>query len=90
YLQDTRAYGAMLSGYTVAIIAIAHLDAPQQAFDAALARVAAITVGIAAITFINDALASPSTWQALRRTLDEAVATVSAFAVEAVERGDPG
>ena len=65
FLQDTRAYGAMLSGYTVAIIAIAHIDAPQTTFDAAIGRIAAITVGIVAITFINDALASPSTWHSL-------------------------
>lgn len=90
FLQDTRAYGAMLAGYTVAIIAIAHIDAPQTAFDAALGRVAAITVAIVAITFINDALASPSTWQALRPRLAEAVAAAKAFARESLTRGDPG
>ena len=90
YLQDTRAYGAMLSGYTVAIIAIAHIDAPQTVFDAATARVAAITVGIVSITFINDALASPSTWQALRASLGSALDRVTAFAHEAVTQGDPG
>jgi hypothetical protein len=36
YLQDTRAYGAMLSGYTVAIIAISNIDTPQNVFDAAV------------------------------------------------------
>ena len=45
YLQDTRAYGAMLSGYTVAIIALAKIDTPQGTFDAAVGRLAAITVG---------------------------------------------
>jgi uncharacterized membrane protein YccC len=90
FLQDTRAYGAMLSGYTVAIIAVAHIDAPQEVFDAAVDRVAAIAIGIVAITFINDALASPSTWRALRGPLDDAVAATRAFARDTFTTGDPG
>ncbi|MBD8908204.1 fusaric acid resistance protein [Methylorubrum zatmanii] len=90
FLQDTRAYGAMLSGYTVAIVAIAHIDAPQTTFDAAIGRIAAITVGIVAITFINDALASPSTWHSLLPRLTEAQAAAKAFARESLTAGDPG
>ena len=90
FLQDTRAYGAMLSGYTVAIIAIAHIDAPLGVFDAAVDRVAAIAIGIVAITFINDALASPSTWRALRGTLDGAIAATRAFARDTLAASDPG
>ena len=90
YLQDTRAYGAMLSGYTVAIIALAHIDAPQTTFDAAVGRLAAITVAIVTITFINDALASPSTWRALLPTLSAACEGTRAFAREAFASGDPG
>ncbi len=90
YLQDTRAYGAMLSGYTVAIIALAQIDAPQDAFDSAAARVAAIVVGIVAITFINDALASPSTWRALLPTLTSAWNATRAYAAESLEKGDLG
>ncbi|MFD0934653.1 FUSC family protein, partial [Methylobacterium trifolii] len=90
YLQDTRAYGAMLSGYTVGIIALAHIDTPQNTFDAAVGRLAAIAVAIVVITFINDALASPSTWRTLRPTLAEAVSATRAFARDALTRGDPG
>ncbi|MCJ2042825.1 FUSC family protein [Methylobacterium sp. J-059] len=90
YLQDTRAYGAMLSGYTVAIIALAHIDAPQSTFDAAVGRLAAITVAIVTITFINDALASPSTWRTLLPTLASAYAGTKTFAREAFTSGDPG
>jgi uncharacterized membrane protein YccC len=90
FLQDTRAYGAMLSGYTVAIIAVAHIDAPQTVFDAAIGRVAAIAVGIVAITFINDALASPSTWRSLLPRLAAAHAAAKAFARESLTQGDPG
>ncbi|MEE7457930.1 fusaric acid resistance protein [Methylorubrum populi] len=90
FLQDTRTYGAMLAGYTVAIIAVAHIDAPQTAFDAAIGRIAAITVGIVAITFINDALASPSTWRALLPRLAEAHEAARAFARQSLTQGDPG
>jgi uncharacterized membrane protein YccC len=90
FLQDTRAYGAMLSGYTVAIIAIAHIDTPQSTFDAAVDRVAAITLGIVAITFINDALGSPSIWRSVRDSLGDALAESRAFARETLTRGDPG
>ena len=90
FLQDSRAYGAMLSGYTVAIIAIAHIDTPQSTFDAAVDRVAAITLGIVAITLINDALGTPSIWRNVRDTLADAIAETRAFARETLERGDPG
>jgi uncharacterized membrane protein YccC len=90
YLQDTRAYGAMLSGYTVAIIALAQIDTPQDAFDAAASRVAAIVVGIVAITFINDALASPSTWRALLPRMTSAWTATRSYALESLREGDLG
>ncbi|TXN27406.1 FUSC family protein, partial [Methylobacterium sp. WL19] len=90
FLQDTRAYGAMLAGYTVAIVAVAHIDTPQAVFEAAIDRVAAITIGIVAITFINDALASPSTWRTLRKPLSEALSATRAFARETLSQADPG
>jgi uncharacterized membrane protein YccC len=90
YLQDTRAYGAMLSGYTVAIIAVSNIDAPQNVFDAAVSRVAAIAVAITAITFINDALASPSTWRGLLPPIADALRSAKALARQALRDGDPG
>lgn len=90
FLQDTRAYGAMLSGYTVAIIAIAHIDTPQNTFDAAVDRVAAIALGIVAITFINDALGTPSIWRTVRDTLGGAIAETKRFVHDTLTRGDPG
>jgi uncharacterized membrane protein YccC len=90
YLQDTRAYGAMLSGYTVAIIAISNIDTPQAVFDAAVSRFAAIAVAITAVTFINDALASPSTWRGLLPPLAAALRSARGFARQALRAGDPG
>ncbi|MCJ2073484.1 FUSC family protein [Methylobacterium sp. J-030] len=90
YLQDTRAYGAMLSGYTVAIIALGQISDPQGVFDAAVSRVAVIVLGIVAITFINDALASPSTWRALLPQLRKAWDGTRAYAHESLAQGDLG
>ncbi|MCJ2013784.1 FUSC family protein [Methylobacterium sp. J-076] len=90
YLQDTRAYGAMLSGYTVAIVALAQIDTPQDTFDSATARVAVIVLGIVSITFINDALASPSTWRSLLPTMTDAWSATLAYARESLAKGDLG
>jgi uncharacterized membrane protein YccC len=46
YLRGYRAYAAVLSGYTVAIITVANIDAPQNVFTTMTDRVAAITIGI--------------------------------------------
>ncbi len=90
YLQDTRAYGAMLSGYTVAIVALGQIDDPQGTFDAAVSRVAVIVLGIVAITFLNDALASPSTWRTLLPQLRNAWDGTRAYARETLAEGDLG
>jgi len=90
FLQDTRAYGAMLSGYTVAIIALGQIDEPQGTFDAAVSRVAVIVLGIVVITFINDALASPSTWRALLPQLRKAWDETRGYARETLTEGDLG
>jgi uncharacterized membrane protein YccC len=57
--DGNRAYAAVLSGYTVAIVAIQEIDAPQHLFETGMARGAAITVGIAAIAVVNDLLVAP-------------------------------
>ena len=58
-LDGNRAYAAVLSGYTVAIVAIEQLDVPQNVFETGMARGAAIAVGIVAMAAVNDLLAAP-------------------------------
>ena len=48
-LRDFRSYGAALSGYTAGIIAIGAIDSPHTALLTTLNRVAAMTIGIAAV-----------------------------------------
>src|SRR5262245_54472053 len=58
-LDGNRAYAAVLSGYSVGIIAIQQIDAPDQVFLSGMERGAAIAVGIAAIALVNGLLAAP-------------------------------
>jgi uncharacterized membrane protein YccC len=58
-LDGNRAYAAVLSGYTVALVAIQQTDTPQHVFETGIARGAAIAVGIVAIAVVNDVLAAP-------------------------------
>ena len=59
FSDGNRAYAAALSGYTVAIVAIQDIDAPGHVFETGMARGAAIAVGIAAMTIINDLFVAP-------------------------------
>jgi uncharacterized membrane protein YccC len=58
-LDGYRAYAAVLSGYTVAIVAIQQIDNPQQVFDAGVQRGAAIAVGIMSIAVVNALMSAP-------------------------------
>ncbi|HUO54442.1 MAG TPA: FUSC family protein, partial [Rhodoblastus sp.] len=45
-LRNFRAYACVLAGYTVPLIGMAAIQAPDHTFDIAIARVAAITIGL--------------------------------------------
>ena len=52
-LRDFRSYGAVLSGITVAVIAVGAIDTPASGFINALDRSAAIGIGIGATLIVN-------------------------------------
>ncbi|RVU14152.1 FUSC family protein, partial [Methylobacterium oryzihabitans] len=89
YLRDSRAYAALLAGYTVAIIALAGIDAPQTAFETTVDRVAAIVLGIAAVAFVNDVLGAPTVRAALERSLGEAAAGVNRLCADLLAEDRP-
>jgi uncharacterized membrane protein YccC len=68
-LDGNHAYAAVLSGYTVGLIAIQQLDAPEHVFESGMARGAAIAVGVAAIAVVNDLLAAPESFPQLASRL---------------------
>ena len=67
--RDFRAYGAMLSGYTAAIVGVGVIDQPDQTFLTAMSRIAVIAVGVAASTVVNAALSAPDAWERLAGSL---------------------
>ena len=85
-LRDFRSYGAVLSGYTVGIIAVSGIDAPAGALSATLNRVAAILIGIAAVAVVNLLLARPAAFEALVTELRGHLAAVTALALVTLER----
>ena len=87
-LRDFRAYGAVLSGYTVAIIAVFEIDTPGNSLFYALDRVAAILVGVVSVAVVNSIFvtdtAHANLMQALRQRLDDARdAAISALSCRA-------
>jgi uncharacterized membrane protein YccC len=64
-MDGNRAYAAVLSGYTVAFVAIQQIDTPEHVFETGMARGAAIAVGIAAVALVNDVLAAPDSFPLL-------------------------
>jgi uncharacterized membrane protein YccC len=86
-LDGYRAYAAVLSGYTVALIAIQQIDNPLHVFEAAMDRGAAIAVGVLSITLVNDLLLAPDRHPQLAVQLAALHRRVRSYA-QAVIRGE--
>lgn len=52
-LRDFRAYGAVLAGYTVAVISVGQVSNPANVLLTTLDRVAAILIGIVCVALVN-------------------------------------
>jgi uncharacterized membrane protein YccC len=64
-LDGYRAYAAVLSGYTVGLIAVQQIDSPQRVFESGFARGAGIAVGVLSITIVNNLLLAPDRYPRL-------------------------
>ncbi len=84
-LRDFRAYGAVLSGYTVGIIALLDITAPEEVFTSTLARVAVITVGIVSTGLINGLFAPGGAWASLVKQMHGLVEQVQGLAADALD-----
>src|SRR5499433_1340118 len=65
-LDGYRAYAAVLSGYTVALIAVQQIDSPQHVFESGMSRGAAIAVGVLSVTFVTSLLLAPDRYPQLK------------------------
>jgi uncharacterized membrane protein YccC len=52
-LRYFRAYGAVLAGFTISLIAFGAVEHPETIFNLALARVAAVTLGVLSAAFVS-------------------------------------
>jgi len=87
-LDGYRAYAAVLSGYTVAIIATQQIDTPQHVFESGVARGAAIAVGILSMAVINTLMHTPDRHPRLMVQLAAIRRRVREYA-SAAFRGEP-
>lgn len=88
-LRDFRAYGVVLSGYTVAIISLSNIDAPAATFGAAVDRVAAILVGIVALAAVNALLSGTEATDALAAKLRDGTADLLHLAQACLHDREP-
>jgi uncharacterized membrane protein YccC len=87
-LDGYRAYAAVLSGYTVALIATQQIDNPQHVFESGMARGAAIAVGILSIAVVNTLMFAPDRQPRLVAQLAAIHRRVRGYASAAL-RGEP-
>ena len=87
-LRDFRSYGAVLCGYTVAIIAISGIDAPDGVFLATLNRVAAILLGVACVAAVNALFSRAVAFEALVAALRRRLAAAETLALSALPGQD--
>jgi uncharacterized membrane protein YccC len=83
-LDGNRAYAAVLSGYTVALLAIQQIDNPGRVFESGMARGAAILIGIASIAIVNDLLSAPERHIKLAAQLADIRRRIGTFAKAAI------
>jgi uncharacterized membrane protein YccC len=85
--RNFRSYAAVLSGYTVPLIGMAAIQAPDRSFDITSARVAAITVGLACAAFASALLLPGGARKDLIPRLDNAVAMILNLARDTLAQG---
>ena len=86
-LDGNRAFGAILSGYTVAQVAVTQTDSPQNIFMAGVNRGAAILVGIAALALVSELFVAPNVHTGLAGKLTASHRRVRAFALAILHGG---
>lgn len=84
-LRDFRSYGAAISGYTVAIIAIGGIDDPDGLLLASLNRTAAILLGIGSVALMNSLFGGVPALDGLISKLRAERQRVADFVIDALE-----
>jgi uncharacterized membrane protein YccC len=83
--DGNRAYGAVLAGYTVCIVAVLQIDSPQNVFLAGINRGAAIAVAIAALAMVNTLMGASSVYAGLELKLLALRSDLKAMVLKALQ-----
>jgi uncharacterized membrane protein YccC len=86
-LRGHRAYGAVLAGYTVALIALPVTNAPESIFAVAMARAGAVTLGIASSALVGALLTGHTAQRRLDGLLRDMLTDLVAVARAAINAG---
>jgi uncharacterized membrane protein YccC len=86
-LDGNPAFAAALCCVTVALATIQQIDSPQLVFQTAIARGAAIAIGVVVVALVNDVLAVPDYHPVLSARLEALHRQVMSY-VEGVVRGE--
>ncbi|HWT98201.1 MAG TPA: FUSC family protein, partial [Terriglobales bacterium] len=78
-LRRFRAYGAVLAGYTITLVAFGAVDKPLSIFDLSMARIAVVTTGVACSALVTILLAPNTASRDFPAKLKAALAAVAAF-----------
>ena len=76
-LRYFRAYGAVLAGYTIGLIAFGAVEHPNTTIDIALARVAAVTVGVLSAAVVSLIFHGPVGEMELERRIASLISAVA-------------
>ena len=87
FIDGSRAYGVVLSGYTVAIAAGPQIDNPLNVFTYSIDRAAVVSIGVLTVAVVNDVLAAPDIFDKLLPRIRDAVRKTAAF-VDGVAQGN--
>jgi uncharacterized membrane protein YccC len=78
-LRNFRSYGAVLAGYTVALVAVPAVDDPLSIFDRVTTRGSVVVVGILCSAFVSSLLSPRTAERSLRAKLAEALADLGRY-----------
>lgn len=83
-LRHFRAYGAVVAGYTIGLVAYGAIDQPDQIFEHAIGRVSVVALGVMSLTLVTalfSGRAMPAKLQARLLTLAAAVGRLAADSI---------
>ena len=86
-LRGHRSYGAVLSGYTVALIALPAADAPETIFNVAMARLGAVALGVIVSGLVGALLTGHTAQRRLEALLRDLLADLVAVGRAALQAG---